>query len=362
MFKLFINNDDTTRYPIKKYTKFDYIKRRYNTELTKVKEYYREKERAVDNKHLISRLVNTLTPSLSLDIYDYLKVIDTNARFLSKQFGIVSNINSGVVMDNLFFGKNSNEILLYKEHPIDLDDFEGNWKEYVPIKVIYTDSTDLDMSIPFNDKQYFIPVLNVMSIDVVVLMLQYYKWANHRMLTAQTTNTNVFVSQVVLPNMLDNILDLAIYNRFMYIVDEREIPEFTFNHPFHVLDLSPGVDKILTDVVKDLEDTSIPVMQILQTIPSIVNENMYDALFIDHKYYTKQSEWVLLLSRIYTINDMVRLLGKKGISRNKDLLSKLPVYIKELSNSRTIDNKLPAMLNLNFEYELATLKKKIGKR
>ena len=362
MFKLFVNNNDDTRYPIKKYTKFDYIKRRYLTELTKVKDYYRNKERAVDNKHLVSRLVNMLTPSLSLDIYDYLKVIDTNARFLSRQFGIVSNIHSGVVMDNIFFGKNSKEILLYKEHPIDLDHFEENWMNYTPVKVIYTDSTDLNMDIPFNNKQYFLPVLNIMSIDIVVLMLQYYKWANNRMLMSLATNTNIFISQIVLPNMLDNMLDLAIYNRFMKLSEEREIPEFKINHPFHVLDLSPGVDKILLDIVKDLKSTNIPVMQILQTIPTITNVDMYDVLFIDHKYYTKQSEWVLLLSRIYTINDLVRLLGKKGMSRNKDLLNKLPVYLKAKDRARTIEGKLPDMLNLDFIYELSVLKKKVGHR
>ena len=362
MFKLFVNNTDNTRYPVKKYTKFDYVKRRYLSELTKVKEYYRTKERAVDNKHLVSRLVNMLTPSLSLDIYDYLKVVDTNARFLSRQFGIVSNIHSGTVMENIFFGKNSEEILLYRENPIDLMDFEENWMDYTPVKVIYTDSSDLDFHIPFNDKDSFIPRLTIMTIDIVVMMLQYYKWANHRMLMSMPTNTNVFISQVVLPNILDNMLDLAIYNRFMKLVEEREIPEFKINHPFHVQDLSTGIDKILLDVITDLQDTSVPVMQILQTIPTIVKDDMYDVLYIDHKYYTKQSEWVLLLARIYTINDLIRLLGNKGMARNKDLLNRIPVYLKVVERIRTIDYKLPGMLNLDFSYELATLKKKVGHR
>ena len=43
---------------------------------------------------------------------------------------------------------------------------------------------------------------------------------------------------------------------------------------------------------------------------------MYDTLFINHKYYTKQSEWVLLLTRIYAINDLDQIAGHRSASRN----------------------------------------------
>jgi hypothetical protein len=103
-------------------------------------------------------------------------------------------------------------------------------------------------------------------------------------------------------------------------------------------------------------------MQILKTIPTVVSENMYDVLTIEHKYYTQQSEWVLLLSRIYIINDIIRLLGKRGMSRNKDLLNRIPVYLKVVARIRTIDNKLLDVLNLDFRYELELLKSKVGRR
>ncbi len=102
MFKHFIKQNDPfkTEYPVKLYTKFEYIKRRYFGELIRIKEYYRNRVRVVNNSHILSRMVDLLAPSSSLDIVDYVKQVSYNARSISRRFDVVSNVNIGKVLSN----------------------------------------------------------------------------------------------------------------------------------------------------------------------------------------------------------------------------------------------------------------------
>jgi len=340
MFKLYLRGRDPTQYPIKKYTKFDFIKRRYLSELLTVKEYYRNKDRAVNNNHLLSRLIKMISPDVYMDIFDYNNIVTSVSESVSKQFNIVSNIHSGEVLDNIFFGINSKEILLYADSNIDPFDIKDTWKEYSSVKVIYTQETDLDFNIPFNNKEYLLPTLHIMTVDINLMLLQYKYWSMDRLNNDTSNDVNVFISQIVLPNMLDNILDFAIYNRFIAITQNIEIPSFTTTHPFHILDYSKGIDSVLKKVAKDMHNSNIDYVQLYETIPTIANTSVMEMLHIDHTYYNKQSEWVLMLARIPTISETIDVLGKQGIKHNRSILYKLKFKLKSLSRDRTLKDKI----------------------
>lgn len=368
MFKLFTTERYDYNYPIKKYSKFDYIKRRYLDELDHVLSYYHNKDYAVNNNHLLNRLITNLMTSLNTDPYEYLNRIAVNARLVSKQFNIVSNINSGEILDNVFFGKGSREILLYREDLIDLDYIEENYKNMDTVRVIYTESTDLDFYVPRNQKVYLTPVLNIMSIDIVALLMQYRYWALDRIANDASTNPNVFIAQIVLPNMVPNMLDLAIWNRYIHLALDQPISTFTIKHPFNVLDYSTGIDNILSSVVKDTKDVNQPLIQTILSVPTIYNVDMLATLYIGHKFYTQQSEWVLWLSRTNVVADLLTLLNSKGIRRNAGLLNVLPVLVKQMKRalagviSQKFNKTGDIMLIADFEMSLDIIKKKIGRR
>jgi len=364
LFKLFTNNNDTTQFPIKHYSRFDLIKRRYLEELDTIKTYYRNKDRAVDNRHILNRIITLLAPNVYLDNYEYYKIVTASSELLSKQFDIVSNLHSGKIHDNLFFGNNSKEILLYTDSGLDPYDIEDNWIDIPAVRVIYTEDTDLSMNIPFNNNDYIVPVLHVMTIDINLMLLQYKYWAIQRIDNDMGINPNVFISQIVLPNMLDNMLDLAIYNRFNSLLQGFKIESNKFNHPFHVLDYSKGIDNILKKVIKDVKNTNIDIIQLYKTIPTIVNDNMYQALQIRKDYFTKQSEWVLFVSRIPTIYYTLLVLGEKGIKRNKDKLTRLPAKIKQIERSKTLESKLQheVVIDTELQMQLDYIESIVGKR
>lgn len=364
MFELFFLNKPTQNYPLKHYNKFDLIKRKYLEQLTIVKDYYYNKEQAVNNKHIISRLINTLLPSIDdRDIIDYLRIVDSAARLVSKQFDIVSNINVGKIQKNIFFGKNSFEILLYTESEIDIETISDNWKTLTPIRVIYNEDTALNMKIPDNTGISYIPTLNIMEIDVTLLMMMYREWYLVRMSTGQNTNINTFVSQIVLTNMLDNMLDLAIFNRYTHIAAGMPIPTFTNPHPFYMLDYTQRVDDVLDQVVNDNTDAPMWLEQQILSIPSIVSETMLGALYINHKYTTLQSKWVLILARIPYLKFLVAITGPRGVKKNLDILNHIPNMLKRLERDNIMKSRMESVprLYMKFILDITTLKLEIKK-
>jgi hypothetical protein len=349
--------------PIKQYSKFDMIRDKYKYELEKIKEYYRNRDRAVDNQNVFAKLLTILTPNIEIDLIDYLKGVESNAIYFSKQFDFVSNISKGKLLENNFYFYNSKELLLYIENDIDIFTVANKWKEIESVKVVYTENTAIDFEILFGNKELPNEKLTMFEVNVVLMALQYKYWALERKKNDMSTNPNVFVARVILPNLLDNMLDLVIFNRFLELYQYGSIDEFEIDHPFAVSDYSNKLDKVLKDVLKDTVNNSIPIEQFINTIPTIANDCMLDVLKINKPFYTKQSEWALWVGRIKYIALILEMMGERGRARNRDYINYLPSRIRALENRSTeVRDQLSSDMLLDFEYQIEKIKNMLGRR
>lgn len=350
-------------YSIKKYTKFDYIRRRYLDELFKIIDYYHMKDNAVDNRHPLSKIITNTAPNIELDIVEYLKLVETNVPYISKQFNITSDKSSGEVFKNVFYQDNSTEILLLVKNEFDIFSLESNWRDAKPLRCIYTENTDLDFHIPNGQKSLDTEQITVFEIDLTLMMLQYKYWALERVRLDKSTNTNVFISTIVLPNSIGNILDLTLFNRYLKIAQGETIKEFDINHPFNVLDLSRGVDSIYKKVAKDTVDNALYLEQLIETVPCVYNEDMNEAVTINKSIYNRQSEWVLWVARISYIRNLIEIMGNRGIRKNKGEVNNLPSKLKLLERRETsVDTQLEPELMNNFYEDIRKIKKEVGSR
>jgi len=364
MFNFFIKPRSPFNYPIKKYYKFEYIKRKYNFEINKVKDYYRGKNRAVNNRHILNRIITMLAPSYTLEDFDYYSRVDSNSRLVSKQFDIVSNINKGRVLQNELYGENSDEIFLYTETPINLDTFKYTWITESPIRCIHTNNLELSFMFPYENITLPENSLHVFEIDITKMLMMYKYWCLERVREDNSTNPNVFIATIVLPNVLDSLIDLTIVNRYLAIAAGEKLPhKFINKHPFVIINYVEGIDNVLTDIVKDTRNSSIPLEQLLLSIPVIVEETALPVIKITHTYYTAQSKWVFYLSRVGTIKNLLTVIGKKGRARNKELVNTLPYVIKTiLRRSGGLPDILTPDRIAKFNKDITTINKIIGKR
>ena len=361
MFDIFLETTDNIKYPIKYYSKMDYIKRRYLFEIDRIAKYYEERDRATNNNHPISRLVTLIAEDPYKDPMDYFAKIDSGKDFVARQFKFISNISFGELQDNIFYKRNSKELINSVDSVIDPYDFKNNWKKYVPLKVVYSEDTDIDFYNFNGEKEKPNIQITAYELDINKLMLMYKYWSLERLANGRSTNQNVFTYQIVLPRMMYSMLDLAIWNRFMGIFYEKDITNNPYRHPFHVLDLTSGLDNILRTISKDLKGDGIPYRQLVDNVPTIINKNMSEALFLNRPYYTRQSEWSVWVSRIDYLLFFLEFGEERGIQRNRSITSKMLRHIRFLENGSTpIESKLGEYLNREFWVKIEKIKNILG--
>ena len=359
MFSFFSNKPSGIDYPIKKYYKFEYIKRRYLFEVNKIKDYYRNRDRAVNNSHILAKLITTLAPNYNSDTFEYFKIVDINSRLISRQYNIVSNINKNKVLDNELYGNNSSEVLLYTTSDINFDTIKYTWKEESPLRCVYTTSTGINFSFPYQNVSLPKPTYSVFEIDVNLMLIMYKYWCIERVSNDASINPNVFVATYVLTNTIDSMLDMSILNRLLAISNGIKISQEIFNpHPFTILNYSAGIDDILKSVLRDVRGEKIYIEQLLLSIPTITHDNMLDVVRLTNNYYTRQSKWVLWSSRMRIIRQLLYILGKKGRNMNRDYTNRLPFTLKVIKNRQSdIEVALPDFMYEEFTNEMDKIKR-----
>lgn len=359
MFNFFTTTPSGIEYTVKKYYKFEYIKRRYLYEVNKIKEYYRSRDRAVTNTHILTRLVSILAPNCNSDDFEYFKIVDTEAKYISRQFNIVSNISKGKVFENELYGGNSYETILYTQTDLNLDILKLTWMNETPLRCIQTTSTDVNFSFPYTNVKLNKPTYSVFELNINLMLMMYKYWCIERLRNDMSINANVFVATYVLPNTIDSMLDMGIMNRFLALSNNNKVSSEVFNpHPFNILNYSSGIDEILKSILRDVRGEKIYLEQLLKSIPGICSKDMLSVIKLSNKYYTRQSKWVLWSSRIKSIRQLLYILGKKGRSMNKSEITKLPYIFKTIKNRDSdLEMVLPEFVYNEFKGEVEKTKK-----
>lgn len=363
MFEFFLNKDYPIQHAIKKYTMFEYITRRYQAEITKITLYYRNRYRATNNTNLFNRIITLMSPDLELDIADYFKYTDANTKYITRQFDFTSNISMGKVHENVFYANNEYVIINHVDTDINIFKLREDWINKTPIRIIYTNETDLDFYVLDKKKETLDTTITIVEVNTTLMLMMYRFWAINQIKEGRATNPNYFVATILLPNMIKTMVDHVLFNRLRKLFYGEKIRNFDINHPFNVIDYSSRVDGIYRNVLDDIHNVSAPLEKVLYTIPTIIYPTIIDALFINRPIYTRRSEWAIWVARLEYMLFLIDLLGEKGVARNREYIYRLPVRIRELENrSTTIVDKLPNEMICNFNYCLEEIKRKIGRR
>lgn len=363
MLDIFLTRYDPIAYPIKQWSKWDYIKRVTLRELNRVTYYYHTKSRFTNNTHILSRLVRMLRTDVNIDLTSYFKSVDISSEYIARQFGFVSNKSKGLVLNNIFY-KNENVIINYVNNDFNIFDIKNNYTNLSPIRVIYSNDYVIDYYQFDNSKTNTFKTLTIIELDVNLMLIMYKFWALDRIKKEDSINPNYFIPQVILPNMVKTYLDIAVFNRLLnlfYKIDMSE--QQIISHPFHVIDLHRQIDTVLSDVIDKIENKTITIEQLLLTIPTFINNNMIDTLFINRPFYTRQSEWAIWVARLKYTCFLLDILGDRGIARNTSMLNKLPAKIRMLKNRSTdIITQLPNELYSEVKTYLDKIENRLGRR
>lgn len=335
MLDFFINKPVDIQQAYRTYPKFNYIKSSYKDSIDNLVNYYNARSMVVNNRHLLCRIIDTTFPGLKLERIDYLRHVDINSRYVAKHFRLINNITVGEIKQNIFYKKNSYEIINHTEFDYDFLEVMNNYSKFTPLRVTYTEEKGFDFHLLNGTKIKDKPEITVFELDITLMLLMYRQWALKRRRFGLDVSSNRFVATIVIPNAIKSMVDLIIFNRFIEIANGRNLPEFTLKHPIYVLDYSRGVDDILKSVANDIVDNNMLLLNFINTIPTMYYPKMYNALRIHRQVYTRQSLWSIWIARLKYINTILDLLGFKGRNRNRLQITSLAYELRLLSSNNT---------------------------
>lgn len=358
-------NHDFLTYGASIYPQFDYIKRKTQHELRKVQAYYHGRDRAVNNANIFSRMISICVPRLNLSPIDILKRVEYEAPHYCKQFFFVNNTSPGTVFNNIFYST-SREVICSVTSNINLFTLPKTWKNEQPLRIVYSNNTDLDYYLldkrKDTDQLSQIPI-TVVEVDIPLMCMMYYYWSLERLQVGFSTNPNVFVYRYLLPNTLKSNMDITIFNRFIKHFYNTTIIDKPWRLPISVYDTTRLIDTYLIWLKNMMDKKVLRVDEALFNFKAINSENMLDVLYINRPVFTRQSLWSLWFSRIKYIIFLIDLVGKRGAMKNQVLFKRLPIYIKQLESRNTrLYDILPMELAEDFTHDLDELKLRVGKR
>ena len=363
MLDLFLTKNHPTSYAIKYWSKWDYIKRVTLRELTRITTYYHGRSKHVNNSHVLSNITKMLRPNIELNISDYFKFVDTSSEYIARRFDFVSNIWKGKVLDNIFY-EDERVILTYVNTNFNIFNVATEWKQLSPIKLIYTNEYNLDYYQYDGTKRNDFTTYNVFEVDVNLMLLMYKYWSLEKIRNDESINPNYFIAQLILPSIFKASMDLILFNKFVNLYYGNIMKtELCASHPFHVIDLNIHINNILRDIIDKVKNNSMPIEQMLLTIPTICNKNTIDTLFINRPIYTRQCEWYIWYSRVKYICFILDILGEKGKRRNANIMNSLPAMIRMLRNRSTdMSTQLPPDMWVETEDYISKIERHLGRR
>lgn len=319
------------------------IEKRTVMDVNSVVDYYRYGTFFTRSDHLLAKLINTVATPLSYDPDRYFEVTKARALFVANALQLTSSINRGRwFLGNFYFGCPELVIAYTRDdQPMEL---LANWRDLTPVKVLECPISNLRYLPPTGMNYQTERGLVVISVDITMLMMQYYGFmqdqyqrrqqdSSHSLLT-----THHFVGKYVLPNMIYSQTDRALYNRMFNLQMGLPMGKATKQHPFMVTDYSERLDKKLSLYLDRIQDKRRTYENYLEQIPTIFSDAPWIMPDIAE---TRQVYWALFLARLKDMEFLIDAGGKNGLGMNRIWINKLKVEIKRFNSDGIFKSVLP---------------------
>lgn len=361
MFKFFTKKRNDFNYAIEVNGNMDLVRRRYEYQMSLAIDHYRNRDISVKNNHILTRLIQFGLINPEIDEFEYLNNIMANVDYVAKHFNITFNSCIGKLYKSVFYGENSYEAFILIKNKGNYFNLKDSYMEYNSIRCVYNEDSDIDFYYPKGTKDFTIPKMFIYEIDIVGLLMQYKYWYMFRLQNGKSTNPNIFIGQIVLPNMMPSILDWNVFNRFMNY--SKSIPEdhIKNRNPFSIIDMSTTLNLVIKDALHKVTNKHITLDNLMKNIPLVFEDHSKELLLYELVYTNVQSEWLLILGRVKIILDFLNILETLGLESNKDAVSELRVMFRYLKSRHIkLENINIPIIKEDIDYTLNEIKKIIG--
>jgi len=334
-------------YPVDIHMRLMSVRIRAVTNFTKLESYYKSKDITVSNKNILVKIIKEINIDHELDIHEYIEKITSRVIPVTRRLGITTRVSTGKVLEGSLGTPESKESFLIDDRIIDnIDDLEYTWEELTPMGVLYTNSTDLSMNMPYRQETTF-DNYNIYSINPLMLLVKYKYWVEMRRMLGRSINPAYFIVGYVYPGMLKSGYDLAYVNRvFSVYTGETVIPSKTGVHPFYYIDLDHDLDVVINNIVKSLSKKRHMFYELLVNIKCVYQEDAYEVLKFKIFSSTEENRgdiknnvstrniWLILLSRLKYIRYILVTTDKRTLTRERGPIEDFKYFMKQVISNK----------------------------
>lgn len=331
-------------------SEINYLRRVYTFNKDSISSYYKKRNFAVKNTHILSRIIEHFPVYLNYDNYRYLSYSDDKIKYLAKHFKFTSEIEYGIVHPSYFFGNNCEDIIIAGYEHFNVNNFVNNWKNENCINILKHNRNDSKLLLPLGTDDGSKSGINSLMINIPKLTIMYREFIKEQMTNLNNDsvvlNKNHFIIKYVLSNMVEDLIDHMLLNKVInkFYNIEEVVPKF--KHRFKIFEPTIQLNKYVDNTLDVITNKRLDFMNILHNIQLIFKIDASELLCLPDIGYTKQVKWALLVSRL----DHMKFLY--DVAKSKDMNKHYINDWKRLATRILKDNNIKNMFSYEREKEI----------
>lgn len=297
----------------------NYLRRLFIYNKDSIEDYYQERNFAVKNTNILSRILEHFPIYLNYTDYRYLEFTDDRIKYLAKHFRFTSEIEKGIVHPGYFFGNENEEIIIAGYENFNLYECITSWKKDKCIYVLKHNRNDSKFLLPLGNQDGSKSGICSILINIPKLAIKFREFSKQQVINSNTDkitlNKNHFVIKYVLSTMMDDVIDHTLLNKIMDRFNN--VPEVTpkYTHRFKLFIPTTQIDKYIDDTLEIITSKRLDFINILHNIKLMFSEDALTLLSFPDLGMTRQIKWALLLSRIDYMLFLYNVCKTKDLSR-----------------------------------------------
>lgn len=335
-----------------------YLRQPLLESLIMVKKYYRENIVYLDSTSVLASILFNIDLGLDVSDKQYVGYLESRTDSLSRSLNITSSFNYGKIFSNEFYS--DREILLLDTRRFNIDIANQYWENLAPVYPLLHPWSDIDYTLPIGGKiNTANNGLSVINVNIGLLAYQFRAFLKNHMKENEPLNTTIpiFLSQYVLPNMLNKQIDIAIFNILMnewyQRPNSRSLEKMPFPLPIH--QYMNKIKNMCKDILKWISNgRTLLYTQMLEGIPSLYEDNMAETFQMPDIANTRQVWWAVELARLNITLFLIDIGGKESIAYNRSYLSELQKDLSYLQSekiySKMFDRQYAEKINEKINY------------
>lgn len=279
----------------------DYLKRLYTFNKDAIQTYYLDRNFAVKNTNIISRLVEHFPVYLNYDSYRYIEMIDRKLTYLAKHFEFTNDTELGMLHPPYFFGNEGDEIIFAGYENFNADAFVKGWKTESCVRTLLHPRDDTKLLLPLGNDNGCRGGLSSLFIDVHKLAIKYREFSREQLSKTDgqpVLTKNHFVIKYVLSGMMGDIMDHTLMNMLMdrFYGIKPTVPNK--KHPFKIFEPTSQLDRYLDDTLDVITSKPVDFMNLLRNIKLVNCNDASELLTLPDFYGSRQVQAAVVGTRI----------------------------------------------------------------